>query len=96
MLLYVTWVSKEIIFFLFICYYIKLFSNSFIKAWATKAKGETASDVAETKKRKFVDESQETENQKEKATENLNLPKKQKPLDLSTNQKLSAFAFKQE
>lgn len=66
------------------------------KAWAIKAKGETASDVAETKKRKFVDESQETENQKEKATENLNLPKKQKPLDLSTNQKLSAFAFKQE
>lgn len=73
-----------------------LFSNIFLKAWATKAKGETASDVAETKKRKFVDESQETENQKEKATENLNLPKKQKPLDLSTNQKLSAFAFKQE
>lgn len=67
------------------------------KAWATKAKGGMASDGAEAKKRKcVVDESHETEDQKEKATENLNLPKKHKPLDLSTNQKLSAFAFKQE
>ncbi|XP_055145284.1 WD repeat and HMG-box DNA-binding protein 1 isoform X2 [Symphalangus syndactylus] len=67
------------------------------KAWANKAKGETASDGAEAKKRKrVVDESDETENQEEKAKENLNLPKKQKPLDFSTNQKLSAFAFKQE
>ncbi|XP_058285785.1 WD repeat and HMG-box DNA-binding protein 1 isoform X2 [Hylobates moloch] len=67
------------------------------KAWANKAKGETARDGAEAKKRKrVVDESNETENQEEKAKENLNLPKKQKPLDFSTNQKLSAFAFKQE
>ncbi|PNJ70437.1 WDHD1 isoform 1 [Pongo abelii] len=67
------------------------------KAWANKAKGETASEGAEAKKRKcVVDESDETENQEEKAKENLNLPKKQKPLDFSTNQKLSAFAFKQE
>ncbi|KAF3831137.1 hypothetical protein GH733_002375 [Mirounga leonina] len=67
------------------------------KAWASKAKGGTTSDGAEAKKRKHVvDESHETENEKEKAKENLNLPKKQKPLDLSTNQKLSAFAFKQE
>uniref|UniRef100_A0A8C7A911 WD repeat and HMG-box DNA-binding protein 1 n=1 Tax=Neovison vison TaxID=452646 RepID=A0A8C7A911_NEOVI len=67
------------------------------KAWAAKAKGGTTSDGAEAKKRKHVvDESYETENEKEKAKENLNLPKKQKPLDLSTNQKLSAFAFKQE
>ncbi|XP_032731231.1 WD repeat and HMG-box DNA-binding protein 1-like [Lontra canadensis] len=67
------------------------------KAWASKAKGGTTSDGAEAKKRKHVvDESYETENEKEKAKENLNLPKKQKPLDLSTNQKLSAFAFKQE
>lgn len=74
-----------------------LFSNIFTKAWATKAKGGKASDGVEAKKRKCVDdESQETENQKEKATENLNLPKKHKPLDLSTNQKLSAFAFKQD
>ncbi|KAM7157934.1 WD repeat and HMG-box DNA-binding protein 1 isoform 1-T1 [Molossus nigricans] len=67
------------------------------KAWTTKAKGGTPSDGAEAKKRKHVaDESQETEHQEEKAKENLNLPKRQKPLDLSTNQKLSAFAFKQE
>ena len=71
-------------------------SNIFTKAWAARAKGGTASDGAEEKKRKrVVDESQETENQEEKM-KNLNLPKKQKPLDLSTNQKLSAFAFKQE
>lgn len=72
-------------------------SHIFTKAWAAKAKGGTTSDGAEAKKRKHVvDESYETENEKEKAKENLNLPKKQKPLDLSTNQKLSAFAFKQE
>eukprot|EP00069_Balaena_mysticetus_P013184 bmy_08100T0 len=67
------------------------------RAWAAKAKGGTASDGAEEKKRKrVVDDSHETENQKERTKENLNLPKKQKPLDLSTNQKLSAFAFNQE
>uniref|UniRef100_A0A8C3W9N4 WD repeat and HMG-box DNA-binding protein 1 n=1 Tax=Catagonus wagneri TaxID=51154 RepID=A0A8C3W9N4_9CETA len=67
------------------------------KAWAAKAKGGITSDGAEEKKRKrVVDESHETENQEEKTKENLNLPKKQKPLNLSANQKLSAFAFKQE
>ncbi|XP_064148570.1 WD repeat and HMG-box DNA-binding protein 1 isoform X2 [Loxodonta africana] len=70
------------------------------KAWTDKAKGGAASDGAEAKKRKRpVDENNETErteSQKEKAKENQNLPKKRKPLDLSTNQKLSAFAFKQE
>ncbi|XP_006064929.1 WD repeat and HMG-box DNA-binding protein 1 isoform X1 [Bubalus bubalis] len=74
----------------------KVLSTEERKAWAAKAKGGTASDGAEEKKRKrVVDESQETENQEEKM-KNLNLPKKQKPLDLSTNEKLSAFAFKQE
>lgn len=74
----------------------KVLSTEERKAWAAKAKGGTASDGAEEKKRKrVVDESQETENQEEKM-KNLNLPKKQKPLDLSTNQKLSAFTFKQE
>ncbi|KAM9203010.1 WD repeat and HMG-box DNA-binding protein 1 isoform 1-T1 [Dugong dugon] len=67
------------------------------KAWTDKAKGGTASDGAETKKRKrLINENNETESQKEKTKENLNLPKKRKSLDLSTNQKLSAFAFKQE
>ncbi|XP_066198427.1 WD repeat and HMG-box DNA-binding protein 1 [Saccopteryx leptura] len=66
------------------------------KAWATKAKGGAAGDGAEAKKRKRADQSPDTEPQKETAKENRNLPKKQKPLDISTNQKLSAFAFKQE
>lgn len=59
-------------------------SNIFAKAWATKGKGEAASDGVGAKKRKrVVDESHETENRKEKAKENLNSPKKQKPLDRS-------------
>nr|XP_045010764.1 WD repeat and HMG-box DNA-binding protein 1 isoform X2 [Jaculus jaculus] len=66
------------------------------KAWTNKAKGETASDGAEAKKRKHVDESVETEEQKEAAKENLRLPKKTKASGLSTNQKLAAFAFNQE
>ncbi|KAM6180969.1 WD repeat and HMG-box DNA-binding protein 1 [Erethizon dorsatum] len=67
------------------------------KAWTNKAKGEAAGDGVEAKKRKRVgDESHSEESQKEAAKENLNLPKKQKPFDLSANQKLSAFAFKQE
>ncbi|XP_059551288.1 WD repeat and HMG-box DNA-binding protein 1 isoform X1 [Myotis daubentonii] len=75
----------------------RVLSSEERKAWTAKAKGGTASDGAEAKKRKHVaDESEETEHQEEKAKDNLNLPKKQKPLDLSTNQKLSAFAFKQE
>lgn len=64
------------------------------KAWTIKAKGELASDGAEEKKRKR--EICEPENQEEAAKENLDVSKKQKALGLSTNQKLSAFAFKQE
>ncbi|XP_040825252.1 WD repeat and HMG-box DNA-binding protein 1 isoform X1 [Ochotona curzoniae] len=67
------------------------------KAWTDKAKGANAAEGAEAKKRKRVpDENEETEDHKEKAKENLNGPKKQKPLHVSANQKLSAFAFKQE
>lgn len=67
------------------------------KAWTNKAKGETASDGAEAKKRKrVVSEICETENQEETVKENLDLSKKQKALNLPANQKLSAFAFKQE
>ncbi|XP_036054366.1 WD repeat and HMG-box DNA-binding protein 1 isoform X1 [Onychomys torridus] len=64
------------------------------KVWTNKAKEEIASDGAEEKKRKR--EICEPENPEEAAKENLDLSKKQKALDLSTNQKLSAFAFKQE
>lgn len=67
------------------------------KEWTNKAKGGTAIDGAEAKKRKRgVSEICETENQEEAVKESLELSKKQKALDLSTNQKLSAFAFKQE
>lgn len=44
----------------------------------------------------MASETCETENEGESAKENLDLSKKQKALNLSTNQKLSAFAFKQE
>ncbi|EGW09434.1 WD repeat and HMG-box DNA-binding protein 1 [Cricetulus griseus] len=64
------------------------------KAWTNKAKGEIASDTPEVKKRKH--EVCEAENQEEAAKENMDLSKKQKTSALSTNQKLSAFAFKQE
>ncbi|XP_021117501.1 WD repeat and HMG-box DNA-binding protein 1 isoform X2 [Heterocephalus glaber] len=67
------------------------------KGWTNKAKGEAAGAGIEAKKRKRVeDEGHDKESHKEAAEENLNLPKKQKPFDLSANQKLSAFAFKQE
>ncbi|KAF5915335.1 hypothetical protein HPG69_012028, partial [Diceros bicornis minor] len=66
------------------------------KAWATKGRGETAGDGAGAKKRKCaVEEGNETEPER-KSKESLKSPKKQRPLDLSTNQRLSAFAFKQE
>lgn len=67
------------------------------KEWTNKAKGGTACDGAEAKKRKrVVGEIGETGNQEEAVKENLELSKKQKALGLSANQKLSAFAFKQE
>ncbi|XP_010630836.1 WD repeat and HMG-box DNA-binding protein 1 isoform X1 [Fukomys damarensis] len=67
------------------------------KVWTNKAKGEAAGVGLEAKKRKRADdENQDVESHKEATKENLNLPKKQKPFDLSANQKLSAFAFKQE
>lgn len=76
---------------------IFLLFSLFAKAWTDKAKGANAAEGAEAKKRKRVpDENEEAEDHKEKAKENLNGPKKQKPLHVSANQKLSAFAFKQE
>ncbi|NXP72707.1 WDHD1 protein, partial [Ramphastos sulfuratus] len=65
-------------------------------AWTEKAKGGTGNDVAEDKKRKrpTADEDEEEKKQKQKS-EDSNLPKKTKPLDQSTNVRLSAFAFKQ-
>ncbi|XP_063104014.1 WD repeat and HMG-box DNA-binding protein 1 isoform X2 [Cavia porcellus] len=67
------------------------------KEWTNKAKAGAVGDGGKAKKRKHgADGSHDAESQEEAAKENLNLPKKQKSLDLSANQKLSAFAFKQE
>uniref|UniRef100_A0A8C8RC90 WD repeat and HMG-box DNA-binding protein 1 n=1 Tax=Pelusios castaneus TaxID=367368 RepID=A0A8C8RC90_9SAUR len=64
--------------------------------WTEKAKGATASNSAEAKKRKRPADAKNEgkERLEEKSKENSSLPKKQKPLDQSTNVKLSAFAFK--
>ncbi|NWI67140.1 WDHD1 protein, partial [Todus mexicanus] len=65
-------------------------------AWTEKVKGGAVNDLAEDKKRKRPTgaEEEERKNQDEKS-EDSNLPKKPKPLDQSTNVRLSAFAFKQ-
>jgi len=66
------------------------------KAWTEKAKAGTANDLTEDKKRKRPtgDEDEAKKNQEQKS-EDSNLSKKPKPLDQSTNVRLSAFAFKQ-
>lgn len=64
--------------------------------WTEKAKGGTVNDLTENKKRKHpaTDEDDVKKNQEQKS-EDSNLSKKPKPLDQSTNVRLSAFAFKQ-
>ncbi|XP_014802498.1 PREDICTED: WD repeat and HMG-box DNA-binding protein 1 isoform X2 [Calidris pugnax] len=64
--------------------------------WTEKAKGGTVNDSTEDKKRKRppADENEGKKNQEQKS-EDSNLSKKAKPLDQSTNARLSAFAFKQ-
>ncbi|NXY17823.1 WDHD1 protein, partial [Atrichornis clamosus] len=64
--------------------------------WTEKAKGGTVPDSAEDKKRKrpAADEDEVKKNQEQKS-EDTNASKKSKPLDQSTNNRLSAFAFKQ-
>ncbi|XP_008047595.1 WD repeat and HMG-box DNA-binding protein 1 [Carlito syrichta] len=75
----------------------KVLSTEERKAWANKARGEPTHEGAKAKKRKReVDESHRAEDQRAPAEGNQNLPEKQTPLALSTNQRLSAFAFKQE
>ncbi|NWS13580.1 WDHD1 protein, partial [Pachyramphus minor] len=65
-------------------------------AWTEKAKGGAVNDSAEDKKRKrpTADEDEGRKSQEEKS-EDTNVSKKSKPLDQSTNGRLSAFAFKQ-
>lgn len=64
--------------------------------WTEKAKGGTVNDLKEDKKRKrpTADEDEAKKNQEQKSDDS-NLSKKTKPLDQSTNVRLSAFAFKQ-
>ncbi|NXR63447.1 WDHD1 protein, partial [Rhadina sibilatrix] len=65
--------------------------------WTEKARGGRVSDPAEDKKRKrpIAEEEEEVKNSQEQKSEDTNASKKSKPLDQSTNNRLSAFAFKQ-
>uniref|UniRef100_A0A4X2KS58 WD repeat and HMG-box DNA binding protein 1 n=1 Tax=Vombatus ursinus TaxID=29139 RepID=A0A4X2KS58_VOMUR len=65
------------------------------QAWANKAKG-GATKETETKKRKEPSPGNTKQREQGNPKENLNLSKKRKPLDVSTNQKLSTFAFKKD
>ncbi|XP_074069551.1 WD repeat and HMG-box DNA-binding protein 1 isoform X2 [Macrotis lagotis] len=73
----------------------RMLSDEERKAWTKKAKG-GAKNEAETKKRKQPSSEDTKQGEQEKTKENLNLSKKQKPLDSSINQKLSAFVFKKD
>ncbi|NXL19904.1 WDHD1 protein, partial [Setophaga kirtlandii] len=64
--------------------------------WTEKARGGRVSDSAEDKKRKRPPaEEDEVKKSQEQKSEDTNVSKKSKPLDSSTNNRLSAFAFKQ-
>ncbi|GAB0191157.1 WD repeat and HMG-box DNA-binding protein 1 [Grus japonensis] len=74
----------------------RMLSSEERMVWTEKAKGGTVNDLTENKKRKHpaTDEDDVKKNQEQKS-EDSNLSKKPKPLDQSTNVRLSAFAFKQ-
>ncbi|KFR14644.1 WD repeat and HMG-box DNA-binding protein 1 [Opisthocomus hoazin] len=74
----------------------RMLSSEERMAWTEKAKAGTANDLTEDKKRKRPtgDEDEAKKNQEQKS-EDSSLSKKPKPLDQSTNVRLSAFAFKQ-
>ncbi|NXC07526.1 WDHD1 protein, partial [Orthonyx spaldingii] len=64
--------------------------------WTEKARGGRVNDSAEDKKRKRpTAEEDEVKKNQEQKSEDTNASKKSKPLDQSTNNRLSAFAFKQ-
>ncbi|XP_039923184.1 WD repeat and HMG-box DNA-binding protein 1 [Hirundo rustica] len=64
--------------------------------WTEQARGGKVSDSAEDKKRKRpVSEEDEVKKSQEQKSEDTNVSKKSKPLDPPTNNRLSAFAFKQ-
>ncbi|KAM6201119.1 WD repeat and HMG-box DNA-binding protein 1 [Rhynchocyon petersi] len=66
------------------------------KAWTNKAKGGAAGDGGDARKRRHPGDDKEAASQPAAAEEDLDAPRKRRPADLSANQKLSAFAFKQE
>ncbi|KFV56817.1 WD repeat and HMG-box DNA-binding protein 1, partial [Gavia stellata] len=74
----------------------RMLSSEERMVWTEKAKGGAVNDLTEDKKRKrpTADED-EAKNNREQKSEDSNLSKKPKPLDQSTNVRLSAFAFKQ-
>ncbi|XP_065695822.1 WD repeat and HMG-box DNA-binding protein 1 isoform X1 [Patagioenas fasciata] len=74
----------------------RMLSSEERMAWTEKAKGGALNDLTDDKKRKrpAADEDEAKKNQ-EQNSEDSNLSKKPKPLDQSTNVRLSAFAFKQ-
>ncbi|XP_067847686.1 WD repeat and HMG-box DNA-binding protein 1 isoform X2 [Heptranchias perlo] len=78
----------------------RILSSEERKAWTEKAKRSgsinNTPDAEDVKKRKRVEElsEDEPENKKENSEEHESLAKKQKPQHLSTNSRLSAFAFK--
>ncbi|XP_068874707.1 WD repeat and HMG-box DNA-binding protein 1 [Aphelocoma coerulescens] len=64
--------------------------------WTEKARGGRVNDSTEDKKRKRpAAEEDEVKKNQEQKSEDTNVSKKSKPLDQSTNNRLSAFAFKQ-
>ncbi|NXW69316.1 WDHD1 protein, partial [Hirundo rustica] len=64
--------------------------------WTEQARGGKVSDSAEDKKRKRpAAEEDEVKKSQEQKSEDTNVSKKSKPLDPPTNNRLSAFAFKQ-
>ncbi|XP_009994758.1 PREDICTED: WD repeat and HMG-box DNA-binding protein 1 [Chaetura pelagica] len=74
----------------------RVLSSEERKVWTEKAKGGAVNDLAEDKKRKRpTAEEGEVKKNQEQTSEDSNLSKKPKPLDQSTNVRLSAFAFKQ-
>ncbi|OXB53774.1 hypothetical protein ASZ78_012292 [Callipepla squamata] len=74
----------------------RLLSSEERIVWSEKAKGGTVNDVTEDKKRKRPTAAEdEVKKDEEQKSEDSNLSKKKKPLDQSTNVRLSSFAFKQ-
>ncbi|NXJ98950.1 WDHD1 protein, partial [Corythaixoides concolor] len=73
----------------------RMLSSEERMVWTEKAKGGTVNDLTEDKKRKRATADEDETKKDEEQKSDLNVSKKPKPLDQSTNVRLSAFAFKQ-